>query len=79
MTTTTWEYDYELRWNTRVIPGEEDAFVFVYKTPAGDYAISAMREGDPAGGDVEYQPTLATAKRFADSLISTGRYQDFFL
>lgn len=76
-----WEYDNEMKWNTRKVHSEHDGdiFVFTYKTPGGDYAISAMREGDIAGGEVEYRPNLRRAKAFADALISSGAYRDYLM
>lgn len=74
-----WEYDRELKWHTLTIEAEEDAFVFVYITEAGDYAISAMREGDAAGGEVEYEPNLTKAKKYAENLIKSGTYKNYFL
>ena len=79
MVALNWEYERESGWHTKAIPLEDDAFVFVYKTVAGDYAVSAMREGDIAGGDVEFEPSLAKAKRLAEGLISSGAYVDMFL
>lgn len=74
----TWEYDRETKWHTNQVP-DFDAFVFVYKTPAGDYAISAMYEGDACGGDVDYMTTLAQAKRKGELLIESHRWTDYVL
>lgn len=79
MVAMCWNYDRECAWHTKGIPEEDDAFVFVYKTGGGDYAISAMREGDMAGGDVEYEQTLVRAKKYADGLIVSGGYKEMFL
>ena len=73
-----WEYDRELGWHTKAIDESKDEFVFVYKTAAGDYAISAMREGDVSGGQVDFELTLAKAKKAADNLIASGRYTQYF-
>ena len=79
MVASKWEFHREMGWHTKTIPQEDDAYVFVYKTAGGDYAISDMREGDIAGGDVEYEPTLAKAKKFGDHLITSGGYKEMFL
>jgi len=79
MVASNWMFDRECGWHTKAIPQEDDAFVFVYKTAGGDYAISAMREGDMAGGDVEYEPTLAKAKKYGETLIASGGYKEMFL
>ncbi len=76
---TTWDYDREMAWHTRPVSPGSDVFVFVYKTPAGDYAVSAMTEGDASGGQVEYEPTLQKAKRLADDLCTSGAYVNYLV
>lgn len=74
----TWEYDRETGWHT-LQTENEDAFMFVYKSAAGDYALSAMREGDPSGGDVDYEQSLKKAKKRCERLIASKEYRDFLL
>jgi hypothetical protein len=73
---TTWQYDREIGWHTKAVEDNKNAFVFVYRTAAGDYAISAMKEGDASGGEVEFRTTLREAKNYADVLISNGTYTE---
>lgn len=73
---SNWQYDRETGWHTLRVDGDDDAFVFVYKSGGGDYVISAMREGDPAGGDIEYCDTLKQAKKFGETLID-GAWKDY--
>jgi len=73
-----WEYDREMEWHTKAVDESGDEFVFVYKTGAGDYAVSAMREGDASGGQVDFEPTLVKAKAAAEKLIESGAYADYF-
>lgn len=75
-----WEYDREVNWHTlQVNDTEDDAFVFVYKSGGGDYVISAMREGDPGGGEIEYRDTLKQAKKLGEQMAADGTYKDYLL
>lgn len=74
-----WTYDREMGWHTAPVDESEQTFVMVYKSAGGDYAITAMREGDAAGGDVAYEPTLPKAKQFAEQLIESGNYIEYLL
>ena len=74
-----WAYDRETGWHVLNVDANGDEFVFVYKTAAGDYAISAMREGDAAGGDVDYRDTLKQAKDHGEQLKASGDYRMLML
>lgn len=56
--------------------GEEGYFVKVEKTRGGDYLITAMHEDDPAGGEVEFRDALLEAKRYAESIVSSGEWKE---
>lgn len=58
---------------------DTDAFMKVEKTRGGDYSITAIREGDPCGGEVEYAPDLQKAKAVAERLANNGEYKDLLL
>lgn len=68
-----WQFDRELKWHTLAIENTS-AIVFVYKSAGGDYVVSAMRDGDACGGDIEYIPTLAKAKKFAEQAVVSGEW-----
>ena len=77
-----WEYDRELKWHTLPVitsKPDDDIFVFCYKSAAGDYVISAMREGDIAGGEVEYEESLPKAKKFAERIAGDGSYTQYLM
>lgn len=77
MVSPAWQYDRECGWHTLAIDESADEFVFVYKSGGGDYVVSAMREGDSGGGELEYLPTLRQAKRFAEKIKADGSYRDY--
>jgi hypothetical protein len=56
--------------------GVEDYVMKVEKSAGGDYYLTAYREGDPAGGEVEYEDTLEKAKRRAEELVQSGEWVD---
>lgn len=73
-----WQYDSDAKWHTfDVESAEVETFVFVYLTEGGEYVVSAMREGDAAGGEIEYFPNLRAAKKFAEKIASDGSYVDY--
>jgi hypothetical protein len=73
-----WEYDREVKWHTRSVEStDQDVFVFIYKTEGGEYVVSAMREGDASGGEIEYFDTLAKAKRHGEKIAADGTYVDY--
>lgn len=72
-----WSYDREVGWHTA--PVNEQEFMLVYMTGAGDYALTAMREGDPCGGDLDYFDTLRSAKRYAEQVAKDGTYTEYLL
>lgn len=73
-----WQYDREVKWHTLPVDGAaNDAFVFVYKTEGDEYVVSAMREGDAAGGEIEYFPNLKAAKKFGERIAADGSYVDY--
>ena len=73
-----WEYDREVNEHTKFF-GNDEQYMVVYKTAGGDYAITCRNEGDPCGGDIEYAPTLAKAKRWADDKIDDGTWVELVL
>jgi uncharacterized membrane protein len=73
-----WEYDRDVKWHTMEVEGAEvETFVFVYKTEGDEYVVSAMREGDAAGGEIEYFPNLKAAKKFGEKIATDGSYVDY--
>jgi uncharacterized membrane protein len=73
-----WEYDREVKWHTLPVDGDEsESFVFVYKTEGDEYVVSAMREGDASGGEIEYFPSLKAAKKFGEKIAEDGSYVDY--
>ena len=68
-----WQFDRELKWHTLAI-NDTGAIVFAYKSVGGDYVVSAMYDDDACGGDVEYLPTLAKAKKFAEQAVVSGEW-----
>lgn len=52
-------------------------FIKVEKSAGGDYFVTAYREGDSAGGEVVYRPTLATAKKLAQEWLQSGEWTDY--
>jgi uncharacterized membrane protein len=73
-----WQYDRDLKWHTLDIEdAETETFVFVYRTEGSEYVVSAMREGDFAGGEIEYLPNLRAAKKFAEKIAADGSYVDY--
>jgi len=71
----TWEYDREMKWHTLDV--DEEHFVFVYKSEGGDYVVSAMREGDAGGGEIEYRDTLSQAKKLGERMVADGSYVNY--
>jgi hypothetical protein len=57
------------------IPGE-GARMKVEKSAAGDYFYTCLRDGDTVGGNIEYEDTLAKAKRGAEAAIASGEWLD---
>jgi hypothetical protein len=55
------------------IPGE-GARMKVEKSAAGDYFYTCLRDGDSVGGHIEYEDTLAKAKRGAEAAIASGAW-----
>jgi len=53
------------------------AYVKVEKTRGGDYSITAMRNDDAAGGEVEYRNTLNAARDFAERIITDGSWIEY--
>lgn len=76
-----WTYERDSGQHFR--PFTDDAGVermmLVYKTGGGDYAITCMSEGDPCGGDVDYEETLPKAKARAEALIESGHWLELTL
>jgi hypothetical protein len=67
----TWEFDRDTGEHFLHFDGK---YMAVYKTPSGDYAITCRTEGDPCGGDVDYEPTLAKAKANAERRAESGTW-----
>lgn len=63
--TTEWAYDPQTR--EHFLPINDVQSWKVYKTAAGDYALTLHNDDDGHGEDVEYFDTLITAKRTASS------------
>ena len=57
------------------IPGTE-YLIAVYRTVPGDYALSCRHEDDYEGGDLDFFPTLAGAKRAAEQAVASGEWRD---
>lgn len=75
-----WTYDRECKWHTLPVQGAPvESFVFVYQSGGGDYVVSAMREGDACGGEVEYFPSLRAAKRYGERIARDGTYTDYMV
>lgn len=57
--------------------GAPGYFVKVEKSQAGDYFITAQHEGNGLpDGPVEYRKDLRAAKRYAETLVSSGKWRD---
>lgn len=54
-------------------------FMKVEKTRGGDYSITAYREGDAAGGDVDYADTLPKAKAEAERIVGNDVWREYLL
>lgn len=54
-----------------------DAMMKVEKSRGWDYTVTCMREGDPCGGEVEYRPSLDSAKRYAEKIVADGDWEDY--
>lgn len=54
-----------------------DAYMKVEKSRGGDYAITALRDGDPCGGEVEYRETLEDARHEAERIVIDGEWEDY--
>lgn len=61
------------------IPGNDGCMMKVEKSVGGDYFATAYKEGDAAGGDVEYFPTLAKAKKWAEDVADSGEWKDYVM
>lgn len=48
----------------------------VYRTAAGDYAITCHDDGAGSGGEVDYAETLALAKANAESRAANGSWRE---
>jgi hypothetical protein len=59
--------------------GDDGQYMAVWKTAAGDYAITCRAEGDPCGGDVDYEPTLPKAKKNAEAHVENGTWIELVL
>lgn len=70
---TTWQHDKDT--GEHHLPLTRGLSVKVYKTPAGDYALTAHSDEDGCGGEVDYFETLRQAKRHGDE-IAAGRLPD---
>lgn len=55
----------------------EEYFMKVEKSRGGDYTVTAYREGDPAGGEVDYRSTLRLAKKEAERLVADNEWRDY--
>lgn len=73
-----WVYEHDVNWHTAIINDDRD-YVMVYKTAAGDYAVSAARDDDPGGGEVEFEPSLVQAKKHAERIVREGTYKQYML
>ena len=62
-TPTPWQHDRET--GEHFLPINNDHSWKVYKTSAGDYALTLHSDTDGHGGEVEFFETLAQAKRAA--------------
>ena len=72
-----WEYDKEVKWHVCHTDETRETFVLVYLSGGGDYVVTAMREGDCAGGEIEYRATLAQAKKLGEQWIADGTWRDY--
>lgn len=60
-----WTYDAQAR--EHFLPINDVESWKVYKTAAGDYALTLHNDDDGHGADVEYYNTLSAAKRTAQN------------
>jgi hypothetical protein len=74
----TYERDAGQHFRAFTVDGVE-RLMLVYKSGGGDYAITCMQEGDPCGGDVDFEPTLTKAKAKAEALIESGHWLELAL
>ena len=65
--------------HVHLLPINDEVFVKVEKSRAGDYFLSVYREGDPCGDDVEYFPNLYQAKKYGSEIAAHGQWQDYLL
>lgn len=49
----------------------------VEKSKGGDYFVTAMQNDDASGGAVEYFPSLASARQFAEQAAIDGSWIDY--
>ena len=78
---SAWIYDREMKEHFKHFDDESgvERYMAVYKTAAGDYAITCRQEGDPCGGDMDYEQTLPKAKAKAEALIESGHWLELAL
>ena len=60
--------------NTHYLPIDDDLAMAVYKTAAGDYAITCHADSAGCGGDTEYADRLPQAKKLAEKMKNDGSF-----
>jgi len=72
----TWLYDPETREHFLPIEGNPDLAMKVYKTEAGDYAITCHSEAAGRGGEIDTERSLNLALRNAEARVTDGRWRE---
>jgi hypothetical protein len=74
-----WEKQRDEIGFTHWLAVDEVTVIKVEKSNGGDYFLTAMQNGDPCGGDVEYFNTLLEAKTFAEQIAINGEWKNYTL
>ncbi len=72
----TWLYDPQTREHFLPIGSDSDLSMKVYKTGAGDYAITCHSESAGHGGEIDTEPTLHLALRNGEARAADGRWRE---
>lgn len=62
-----------------VLPIDNVHAIHVYQAPAGDYAIGVFTSRNTLCSDLDYRNTLVMAKSEAESIVSSGEWQQMVL
>lgn len=71
----TWQRDPDTREHFYPFAYDDGLAMKVYRTGAGDYAITCHDESAGMGGEVEYRATLQRAKGLAERMAADGTWQ----